>query len=229
MKKSKIQKVVLNNVSYDADIYRIVTNICMDDIITRISDEEVVSNVDPKEIYSAEEQLVCMLNKFIGYFKRKFYNLYPHHAFNIINLIEQNQESFYKYLSNKYYTGDNDYIRYFEDSINRLSITSFVKNIEYIPELKKFIKKNKIKIKDINDYTFEEVMQISKIISDITLANHNQVALMLLFTDINELHKKDEKVRREACLNHYNFMYKMMIDEYNRKKECIQKLQEIWQ
>jgi len=225
MEKEKLKEILLSKGNYDAEIYRLLVTPELDNILTKIDDSKVVSNVNPNEIISAEEQVVMLLNRYFNFFKEKYYHLNPIYAYIIQNLINQNEDLFYNYLSVKYYLGDGNYRRFFEDSLNRLSISNFVKNAKYIPELNNFFKSKRIKVKDIEKYTFKEVLKISKLLSGFTLAIKNQFFTLYLFLDLKKIF--DNSKNKKEQLEDVRSRYVLMIEDYLKKENSVKIIQEI--
>lgn len=228
MKKDKLREIVLKDDYYDIGIYRLLDKEYLDPIIDKLDDINVVSNVNSKEVVTSEEQFIGLLNRFILFFKSEFLNI-PH-AYNYVfeELISNNIDLFTKYLTSKYYLGDNKYNIFFEDSINRLSVANFIKNCSYLDILKKFMIKNGFKIKSIEKYSTEEILAISKLVSNITYAYNNNFHLILLFEDVEGFIRKNEvpEKYKKTLLEGFIRKYEIIISEYNNKKDLIEELRE---
>jgi hypothetical protein len=233
-KKEELNRLVLNSDCYDMTIYKIINSGVLDEIIDNIDDKCVLSDINSNEIISSYEQFLDLLNKFIVFFKKKFNNLSFYIDELIKELIKNNYYEFSNYLLSKHYLGDNKYIMFFEDNMNRLSILNFVKNIEYSSEIKKLLKLNNIKIKNIKDYSFDEVLEISDLLSDLIFCYSNEFHTVLLFTDmskvINDL-KSDNSNNNldkiDAVINDFDFKCKIIIDSYNNKRKYLKYFKDI--
>ena len=203
----------------------------LDNIIIKIDDVGVPSNVKPNEITSSYKQFIDLLNRFIYWFQENFFYLRLETSAIIETLIKTNYSMFEKYLLSKHYLGDNNYIDFFKDSIYRIMISNFVKNIKYITEIMKLFKIKKIDIKNINDYTLEEVVKIKSLLSDIVFCSTSSFRCFNLFQDIEyflnkklkeiKLSKKDKERFIYNVINYYQVQYECAFEEYNKKEKYL--------
>lgn len=232
-KKELLKSIVLNSTyPYSIFVYKLINEDYLKKSIKKIDNIGVPCNVNPKEITTAEEQFLQLLNRFIIFFDNYFFFLHTNSFSFIQTIIESNYKETEKYLLSKHYLGDNDYITFFQDSIYRIIVTNFVKNMNSFPSLKKLFKKEKIAIKNINDYSLKEIMQIINLLSNISFANyHSPFNNLLLFEDINKntskminrMKKKNasEKQiveRTESLMNFYTIQIDSLIEKYEEKK-----------
>lgn len=234
-KKQQLEKIVLeSNYPFSPLVYNLIHQDCFKNTINKIDGIGVPCNVNPSEIISAEEQFIRLLDRFIEYFDNTFYFLHNDSYLYIRRIIETNYKKVEKYLLSKHYLGDNDYIDFFNDSIYRIIITNFVKNISFIPNLKKLFIKEKIEIKNINQYTLEEVLNIKDLLSDIVLSNAKDTFnSILLFEDIDDsiskiiknMKKKAPEYelneRRNSMTNLSILKIDILIEEYLKKKKYL--------
>jgi hypothetical protein len=227
-RKDELNQIILKNDYYDMSIYKVINSGVLDEIIKKINNEDVPCDVNPNEITSSNEQFLGLLNRFVIFFKKNFCGLSEYTDESIKELIQSNINEFSNYLLSKHYLGDNKYIRFFEESLNRLAISNFVKNTEYSYELKKLFKDENIKIKNIDKYTFNEVMKISDLLSDLVFCYYNEFHTLLLFTDINkfmseyiDVQSKNEAKMINALINDFDFKCSFIIESYNKKREYL--------
>lgn len=235
-KKEDLKKIVLEtNYPYSMWIYKLIQEDRFEKTIKKIDNVGVPCNVNPKEITSADEQFLQLLNRFINFFNNSFYFLHTDVYFYITRIIDSNYSKLEKYLLSKHYLGDNSYIPFFQDSAYRIIVTNFVKLLPLSKNLQKLFKKEKIAIKSINGYTLEEILKINNLLSNIVLANHNHsFTASILFEDVQKnlnqtiklMQKKnvDENLineRRASSTEFFLGQVDFLIKNYNKKKEYI--------
>lgn len=234
-KKQQLEKIILESrYPYSLLVYKLIHQNCFKKTINKIDNIGVPCNVNPKEIVPADEQFIRLLDRFIEFFDNTFYFLHNDSYLYIKRIIETNYKELEKFLLSKHYLGDNDYIDFFDDSIYRIIITNFVKNISFVPNLKKLFINEEIPIKKINRYTLEEVRKIKDLLSDIVLANtKNTFNSILLFEDINgsiskilkQMKKKISEYelneRRKSMTNLSILKIDILIEEYLKKKKYL--------
>ena len=140
-----------------------------------------------------------------------------------------------RYLLSKHYLGDNNYIDFFQDSIYRIIVSNFIKNTALSKSLKKLFRNNKIPIKDVKDYTLDEILKINDLLSDIVLANaKNTFSAIMLFDDIDRniskitkrlnqknISSKDILDKKKSILSLSLFKIDSLIEEYEKKKDYL--------
>lgn len=237
-KKENLKWIILNSKhNYDLLIYRLLNKQCLDEIIDCIDDIPVTSNVDPKEIITANEQFIILLNRFILCYKRTFYmqNL---DEFIIEYIIESNIEQMKIYLLSKYYQGDNNYISFFNDNIYRIMVHNFIENANHISIIQDILKKTHIPIKKISNYNLEEIYKIKNILSDLVFCCTDKLPAAYLFKLLdleyskcekkylqgkknNETEWKNFKIHKKNIFNQFQIQYKIIFEEYKKRKKYL--------
>lgn len=241
-KKAILEKIILeSNYPYSMVVYKLIHHDYFKKTLPKIDNIGVPCNVNPKEITSADEQFLQLLNRFIEFFDDTFYFLHIDSYCYIHLIIETNYENMEKYLLSKHYLGDNNYIEFFQDSIYRIIVSNFIKNVTLSKTLEKLLKKESIACKRIEDYSLSEILKIKNLLAYITLANiKNKFSAIVLFDDINKaisqieqilvknkLKEKDILNKKEIILNNYLFKIDLLIEEYEKKKKYLTMLNNI--
>lgn len=235
-KQQRLEKIILeSDYPYSILTYKLINQGYFKKSINKIDNVGVPSNVKPNEITSADEQFLQLLNRFIEFFDDSFYFLHSDSICYIHMIIETNYKELEKYLLSKHYLGDNNYIDFFQDSIYRIIVSNFIKNTVVSKTLKNLFKNNKIPIKDVKDYTLDEILKINDLLSDIVLANaKNTFAAILLFDDIDKniskiikrmnkrkISSKDILDKKKSILSLSLFKIDSLIEEYEKKKDYL--------
>ena len=91
-RKQILKNIILNDeFSYDMTVYRLINTDCLDKIISKINDMDVVCNINPNNKMSAEEQFLQLLNRFVVRFKNIFPNVNNFSEHIIENIFNSNQ------------------------------------------------------------------------------------------------------------------------------------------
>ena len=118
-------------INNSAFIYELLSyNHYLIDILNEVNDKPVVCNVDPSIKVTAEQQVICLLNRMIDRFNSHFPFLHKYRKWLFGHLLSYEETR--QYLLSKHYLGDNDYIKFFENSINRIFVRNFYRNLEFV-------------------------------------------------------------------------------------------------
>lgn len=233
-KKKLLKEIVLNSkYSYDMLVYRLLSKNVLDDIITKIDNVPVECNIDSSEWISADEQFIQLLDRFICYFRNTFFTICSS-EYIIEMIINTNKDRIREYLLSKHYLGDNNYIDFFNESIYKIFISNFVQNSSYIPLINNLFIKEKLEIKNINDYNLNEILKIVTLISDLLLCSNGKNSVIYIFYNIdyesnqyiekNKSKKKNKNNRKEykiKLIEHYTYQYELIIKNYIQKKKYL--------
>ena len=235
-KREVLEKIILESkYPYSMLVYKLVHSNLLKSTIKKIDNIDVPCNVNPNEITSANEQFLQLLDRFITYFNDSFYFLHTYTHLCIKLIIETNYKDMEKYLLSKHYLGDNDYIPFFNNSIYRMMVANFIRSINISSKLRKLFIQEKIAIKNINDYSLEEIFKINDLLENIVFANaRDSFNTIYLFDDISKCiynrvkqmkKKKLDKTKILSLEESLNLFYSMKIDslieEYFKKKKYI--------
>lgn len=233
-KKVILKNIILNSEHcYDMTIYRLLNKDCLDDIINKIDNIPVVSNVDITKVITADEQFIQLLDRLLFCFKDVFF-ISGSTQYIIETIICTNKSRIKRYLLSKHYLGDNNYIDFFNDSICRIFISNFIQNSKYISLISSLLKKEKIKAKDTDEYTLDEVFKIVTLLSDLVFCSHGRYCVVYLFYNIDyEINNHTEAVNnnrkckrikrhyKETLIEHYKDQYELIIKDYIQRKKYL--------
>lgn len=130
-RKNEIKNIALNNYSNGAAIYILVNKNYLDHIINKINDDKTYTNttsIVKKGYLTGNEQFVDILNETLLYFDSHFLPL-EDKELHFANILEK---SIPKFLLCKKYWGNNSYIPYYTNNIQKLLVKNFYNNIKYI-------------------------------------------------------------------------------------------------
>lgn len=153
-------------------------------ILNNVNDKKVVSNVNPKEIISAEMQVVYLMNRLINRFDDHFPLLYKYRKSIIEEFLEFDETK--EFLSCKHYLGNNKYIKYFEDSLNRIFVKSFYNNLNYYKYfLADILKERNIYVKRLSLKNSNHLRLLVDFLSDLSYC-YNEWDAFYIFIDVAE-------------------------------------------
>lgn len=219
-------------INNSAFIYELLLyNSCLINILNEVNDKPVVCNVNPNIVITAEQQVICLLNRMINRFDSYFPFLHGYRKWLINHFL--GYEETRKYLLSKHYLGDNNYIKFFEDSINRIFVRNFYRNLEFVMnDYTDIFKERKINYKKLSLNRTTHLRQLVDLLSDFTYCRHDHIDTLFLFESIEDRVTMFCKSygRKRATKDVW---YQRMIDEnrmhtigiiesYNRKKDYLE-------
>jgi len=230
-KKQVLKNIILNDeFSYDMTVYRLINTNCLDKIISEINDMDVVCNINPNNKMSAEEQFLQLLNRFIVRFKNIFPNVNNFSEHIIENIFNSNQSIIGKYLLSKHYLGDNEYTEFFYNNIYKLFIINLISNIKYISDIEDLLKEENIEVKNIDDYTKEEIHSIKNLMSCLVFCSRDGYSTLYLFYNVDyEVEKYlksndldcDNKSHKKKIIEIFKTQYQFIISDYKKRKKYL--------
>lgn len=219
-------------INNSAFIYELLLyNNCLINILNEVDDKPVACNVNPNIVVTAEQQVICLLNRMINRFDSQFPFLHGYRKWLFTQFL--GYEETRQYLLSKHYLGDNSYIKFFEDSINRIFVRNFYRNLEFImDDFIDIFKERKINYKKLSLNRTTHLRQLVDLLSDFTYCYHDNINIIFLFESIEDRVNMFAKSygRKKATKEVW---YQRMIDEnkihteeiikaYNRKKAYLE-------
>lgn len=221
-----------NIINNGAFIYELFSyNSYLKNILKATDDKPVKCNVNDNIVVSAEEQVICLLNRMINRFDKQFPFLHGYRKWLFTQFL--GYEETRQYLLSKHYLGDNSYIKFFEDSINRIFVRNFYRNLEFVmDDFIEIFKERKINYKSLSLDKTTHLRQLVDLLSDFTYCYHDNINIAFLFESIEDRVNMFAKSygRKKATKEEW---YQRMIDEnklhteeiikaYNRKKAYLE-------
>ena len=172
-KKEKILNYILeNNTLNSSCIYSLVKKGFLDDVISKMNNEIIVSNTNNLDTYLPEEHFACLLWRLVNCINDDFLlgsNL-PLIVENII--VGCNKEYLTEYLLTKHYFGDNKFLSFFEFQISRIEICNFINNFRYFnKELQELVLENTIIFKDFDINKKQDIIYVKEKLKKIRFSN----------------------------------------------------------
>lgn len=237
-RKEQLLKDVLESdkigTSQNLCIYNLIKNGYLDETIKKLDNKSVKSNVDSNEIYTANEQFLCLLNRLVNMIADDF--IVGSNLNIIAKLILEGckQEYLDEYLLCKYYIGDNSYINFFIYQLARIETNNFYHNIKnYIDtRINPYLIKEKINIKKLDISDPKHVQEIKKLLKKICLANFDDsFEKVFLFDNIdtranrwlkndNPNNVSEEQMIYFASQDVFNHVIRLF-ETYDKTKECL--------
>ncbi len=229
-KNEEINNIFLNGKNYfDTISYRLSNNDILQNIIKKIDDSPILSKATKNEI-SAEEQFITLLDKLVINFKRNFQKINELTGVTLELILSANIQECEKYLLSKKDIGDNDNIQYFEKSISKIYISNFIKNGKYISTVKDILNDINIELKDIKDYSYDEIKKIEQLLSNLVFCYDSNFQLVYLFDSIDYSIKMKSKTKsskdilncKNGIITLYDSIYENIFDNYLKRKHLIE-------
>ena len=137
------------------------------------------------------------------------------------------------YLVSKYNVNDETNLYLLKDMIYKIIINNFISNAKYIPIISSLLAEHYIDVKPVNEYTYEETIEIITMLSDIVFSQRGRGKYQYLFENIEinltynikirkERKKKfDETEYKEEFISRYTSNYESIINTYKNKQKYI--------
>ena len=197
-------------------------------VLKDLDDSEVVSNVDPNNVLTAEQQVMHLFNRLLGWFDKYFPTLYRYRLAIVGKLLDH--EETIEYLQSKHYLGDNDYIKFFTDSISLIFVKSFYNNLKYNYDLyADILNERNINYEKLDLKKSSHLKKLLDLISDLAFCDKNFDSYYLfsnLDKDIqlfanNKYRKKANKDYKEHTKWINRVHNEKIVENYNKKKNYI--------
>ncbi len=234
-RKGILRNIALNsNLNFDVTVYYLIKYNNLDKIIMKIDDKPVIINTNPDKTLNSYEQFIYLIHHFVSFFNKYFpTTLYISH-YIIDILIATNKKDIEKYLLSKHYIGNGKYKDFFQNSIYRIIVSNFIANAQKLECLQKLLLNENIALKNIKEYSLEEILKIIKLMSEIVFCTNNEFDRLTLFSSIdydikdkircNKL-KKYNKYSENDLINKTIAFYKehneTLIKSYLNKKQYL--------
>lgn len=217
-------KLLNQRYEYDMEVYYLIIYGELNNEISRIDDLSFSFMVDMENEKITARQFLVYMNEFVRYMKLYFYNMATFQV-SIKEIIKKNKKELNDLLSckcddpyNCFGIKKNDDIK---ECCYKLIIASFIKNAKYVPTIKTFLEENRIKLKEVNDYTLKESERILNLLSDIVFSQRGRGITMELFESIDtnlkeHLERKSKSKSKKYTIEDYKNRY---IDSYIKNYE----------
>lgn len=188
--KVELLKYMILNHSYDEYemvIYNLISHKRLRDEVAMIDERSFSFNVDPANEQITAQQFLVNMNSFVRYMKAYFYNIAPFNTC-IDYIVDNNKDLLNDLLKVKgvklysFYDRQDDTTA--KELINKLIISNFISNTQYIESIRDVLNDLQIPLKRIEDYTTEESMQILQLMSDIAFCQRGRGPIMSLFENM---------------------------------------------
>ncbi len=231
MTKEKLKNLYLNEIkNYDPNLLMVLESNYLNDIINKIN------NAKKKEKKNdfLMEKFLFILNLIIIEFKNNFINLINEMNFIIEKIITTNEFEIIEMLFS-INDIDNEDDDYYKKNVKKILINNFIRNTKLFPQLKRLLKKSKIKYKNINDYNYDELSKIVTLLSKLVFSSSNINNSISLFTYFNyeiysvflenksasEIDLNKTKKSKIELIKIENKKFNELIDEYYYKKKYL--------
>lgn len=232
-KKEVLKYMILNDRYFrDTYSYKLLRYRYFDNAINNISEISLTYKKTIENEKIQANQFLDLLDLFIKIVKERFFNVY-----NMENLlcviIQTNKEMVEDYLVSKYNVNDETNLYLLKDMIYKIIINNFISNAKYIPIISSLLAEHYIDVKPVNEYTYEETIEIITMLSDIVFSQRGRGKYQYLFENIEinlnyniiirkERKKKfDETEYKEEFISRYTSNYESIINTYKNKQKYI--------
>lgn len=198
--------------------------------VKRIDERTFSFDIDHADGMISVEQFISNMNKFIRCMKTNFFNV-PPFQMCVTEIIRNSEQELKDLLS---YTPEDSSDERLQELVNKLIISSFIRNAKYVPSIQEELVKLGIQIEDVQDYNLDESCKILQFMSDVAFCQRGRGNVLELFDDIGArldyFAKADDSIRNrkrnieayktryvESRIADYNKMFKT----YNSKKKYL--------
>lgn len=198
--------------------------------VERIYERTFSFDIEPADGMISAEQFISNMNKFLRCMKTNFFNI-PPFQMCVTEIVRNSEQELKDLLS---YTPEDSSDERLQELVNKLIISSFIRNAKYVPSIREELVKSDIQIKDVQDYTLDESRKILQFMSDVAFCQRGRGNVLELFDDIGArldyFAKADDPVKNrkrnieayktryvESRIADYNKMFKT----YNSKKKYL--------
>ena len=197
-------------------------------VLKDLDESVVVSNVDPNNILTAEQQVMHLFNRLLYWFDKYFPTLYRYRSIIIGKLLSYDETV--EYLQSKHYLGDNNYIKFFTDSINLIFVKGFYNNLKYHYDIyADILKERKIDYKKLDLKKSSHLKKLLDLVSDLAFCDKEFDSYYLFnYIDndiqlfVNNKHRAQANIDyKEQCIWISKVHNEKIIEKYNMKKDYI--------
>lgn len=230
-RKDNLKNIILNDeFSYDTTVYRLINTNCLDNIISKLDNMEIVCDINPNNKISADVQFLQLLNRFVVNFKNTFPTISVSSEYIIESIIYSNQTAIEKYLLSKYYLGDSEHSKFFYNNIYKLFIINFINNKKYILLIEDLLKEENIKVKNIEDYEPNEILNIKNLLSCLVFCSWDKYSSIYLFNSIdcevvkftnNKDCDYEDSEYKKSVIENFKTQYQFIIRDYKKRKKYL--------
>lgn len=218
-------------INNSAFIYELLSyNSYLINILNEVDNKPVVCNVDPNVKVTAEQQVICLLNRMIDRFDSHFPFLYRYRKWVFSHFLSYEETR--QYLLSKHYLGDNNYIKFFENSINRIFVRNFYRNLEFVmDDYIDIFKERKINYKNLSLDKPTHLRQLLDLLSDFTYCFHDHINIIFLFESIEDRvtmfcksygrKRATKEVWYQRMIDENRMHMTRIIESYNNKKDYL--------
>ena len=234
-KKELLQYKVLVFQNCDIYMYRVLEIGYLNNIIEKVNPLSIFyENVDVQDNEIKASQFLELLEKFIHIIRSSFFNITTT-EFIIGLIIKDNIQQLDKFLSIKKDT--EEYENIILENAYKIIFSNFIKNGKYIPSVETFLNENNLKLKSINEYSFEESKKILFLLSDLVFSQRGRGKLTYLFENLeshvttriksyeNRRNKRTKKYTPEFFWEEdtksFNSYYESIFKSYNIRKKYL--------
>ena len=130
-------KLLHQNFDYEIEIYSLLENVKINDLVSKIDDLSFSFQVEPeKDKITAQHFLICM-NELVKYMKFYFYNMLTFQVClkEIVNGSKKELNDLLNVKETKYFNNN-------RENVYKLIISNFIKNAKYISSIKNVLEDN---------------------------------------------------------------------------------------
>lgn len=232
-KKALVQYRVLNfGFLNDPTVYKLLNNDSILEIINGIEEISFMNNYVCFEDKLDVKSFITLLDYLVQVF-RVYFPTYYAPANAIGEILNANEELTRDYFLANYNDVGKSINKILDIKIYRLLISAFISNAKYVPEIREFLKEHDLELKDINDYSTEELIKIINLLSDLSFCKYGRGQSNALFDSIDyrikyhyDLLASRNKVKNneqfeEKAIKQVTQKYIELIKSYNSKRKYL--------
>ena len=215
---------------YDNVLFTLLSTKSLMNEVERIDERTFSFDIDPADGMISAEQFISNMNKFLRCMKTNFFNV-PPFQMCVTEIVRNSEQELKDLLS---YTPEDSSDERLQELVNKVIISSFIRNAKYVPSIEEELTALDIQIKEVQEYNLVESRKILQFMSDVAFCQRGRGNVLELFDDIaarlDYFTKADVPIRNrkrnieayktryvESRIADYNKMFKT----YNSKKKYL--------
>lgn len=236
-KKALLKLKAMEERFADVATYKVIDSYIFNETIENIEDVSFYYDLNVEKDKIKASTYIDLLDYFVKMIRHYFFNMRID-EFIIKDIVVPNMDKMKIYLLSNteiFNTTIPDKKRNeLNTLIYRILISNFIRNIEYVPDIKELFESHNIEIKNINDYSEEECKKIIELMSDIVFCQRGYMKIDYLFVNLekkiserlqsrqerNTSRSKDEIFVKKS-IEHYIQEYHQSIKTYNVRKKYL--------
>lgn len=202
---------------YDSILFHLLEFEPIRNAVALVDERTFNFKVEPVDGMVSAKQFLYNMSKFLKTMRNNFFNILPLQIC-IVELIKNGKKEVNDLLT---YTPKDSSDEVIDELVNKLIISTFIRNAKYVPSIQEELTVMDIPIKEIRDYNLDESRKVVQFMSDVVFCQRGRGNVLEIFDDIGArldyFSKPDPFRKRKRDVEAYKQRYiSSRIDDYNK-------------